>query len=190
MNNNKYFKRVLYARNKTAFSLVLIFIMLALFGWQGILTRKTQPRPEASSAVTQPAPEILSIDLKNSYPTNPDMLIEVNNNLILTLYGETLTEENFEAVLDKQRMLFGEELLRLNPVDKHRENALKQIAAFKQSGIQIISVETEEPIFEPDNPEQCTVTVRQITDADITNTVEYILGTENGQWKILSWENI
>ncbi len=186
--NNNIFRKILYTRNKTGFSMVLIFLMLALFGWRGILNRNAQPT--AIPEVTQNSSPLLGYDPDKFYPPDPYSLAEVNNNLVSTLYSETLTEEEVYQALDIQRKLFGQELLKLNPLEAHRANALKQVTAFKEQGVKITSIETQAPIYEPDNPEQCTVTVVQKTNADISNTVEYIMGMENGQWKILSWENV
>lgn len=134
--------------------------------------------------------EVESLSIDKNYPKNPYALVSIYNKILLVLYSGNLTEEESQETLRLQRGLFAKELLALNSYDAQYAELETELASFEESGNFIEEITIENMNYDTVDENICQLQTKQyITNGQVI-LFDYCLITEDGEWKILSWESV
>lgn len=140
--------------------------------------------------------KVLLKDLDESYPGSVREVIKFYCKILKSMFNGDVTEKQIDKLIDKERALFDEELLKLNEYSKFVDGRYSEIDAYKKnksSMIKYVVGENESVKYWQNNGKDMASIKAKIYmggDKYIDFTQEYILRKDDkDRWKILSWEN-
>ena len=172
--------------------LIVVIISLCLVVYGMTLERKVN-----DEALSIEIRNILELDLENEYPDNPYDVIQINSMITKVYYLFETKDEVLEEIIEKQRLLYSQELLDANPQKVQFERVKKEIEDYADRERVIISWEIVENIDEieyyyEDNKQLCNINVvyyiMENEESSINVHHEYILIKEDDNWSVLGWE--
>lgn len=183
-------------KNKTT-KLVITFICLLtlLLAYYAYLSNKDRNTKEEASMT--PVQEALNRDMKNDYPATPKEVLKYYNVLLKCFYNEDSTEEQIDALGQRARELYDEELLEANELGTYLIRLHTEVADYKDKNRRIasaaVSASTNVDFFEEDGFEFARIMcVYNIMEGDTSNPtrIMYLLRKdEDRHWKIYGWED-
>lgn len=161
----------------------MIGIMVLLVG---VYIWSLQKEPE--SKVEQTLTPVVTESLPETLPKTPEQLIERHNELMQATYNSQTTEKDVEALVSAMRQLYSKAFLELN-TEASQQKALKEELAINSVGrMYLVSSKFEYIKFNDKEDEAEAVVTHQTTRGDQKRSYNMIL--EDGEWKILKWENL
>lgn len=133
-------------------------------------------------------PTIAGLDLKVDYPATPEAVIDINNKLMLVMYNGGINDSEIALSILKQRELFADELLELNPLEQMIIAVTDNILENKKRNVFMTEIETNDIYMDDISENIAEAIVMQYINNDIVQEVTYKLIKQEGQWKILAWE--
>lgn len=150
-------------------------------------TDSVQDTPEISEIT-----KITTKNLDTSYPATPREVIKFYDRILICVYNEEYTEEEFDAMAEQIWNLMDEELQENNPLDLYKETLRADVALY-QANNQIIATasvcDSSDVAYEKVQGYECAyVTASYFLQSDTAfNRVnqEYVLRQDSkGKWKI------
>ena len=149
-----------------------------------------EPEPELSAAQ-----EILLKDISVNYPPTVKEVIKHYNEVTRCLYNEECTQEDFEALVQRERDLMDSALLANNEWGTHVITLSAEVTAFQKSGRKItgsnVGASTDVTYFEKDGHSfariPCSYTVMQGTEYTTTMHIFLLRKDSSNHWKIYGW---
>ncbi len=134
--------------------------------------------------------KIMSVDLKNSYPSSPEDVMSLYCDTLNILYGRMLINQVYiEDVITQQRYLLGDILLDLNSQEVQSQKLSESLEILYSKNINSISLEQKAPIYNDLDPKKCSVRVSHYFSGAPTEYMLYHLEKDvNNKWKIINWE--
>ncbi len=173
---------------KTIAILIMVFVVLTYYN-------SLQKRFPDSKKKKETIDVIMDIKehLENDYPDNPIHIAEVNNEIINIIYGKPLTDEEKSLAIDTQRMLYSDEFLELNPVEKQILELERERIMNDENDIKVIGSK----VMNSHNEPQGTMNIQVVhytnkQDQDLVRDYivkEEIQEDQNKEWKIFGWQN-
>lgn len=183
-------------KNKsTKITIIIIFLIVIVVGYYAYLSNKDRERKEEATMTA--VQNTLSRSMELDYPSTPKEVIKYYNEILKCYYNENCTEEEIEALGNRARELYDEELLSINEPDVYLVNLKEDIQEFRDNKRSITSISlassTNVVIFEEDGYEfariKCGYNI-------VENSVNYPSGQvyllrkdEQKRWKIYGWES-
>lgn len=142
------------------------------------------------------AQSILSKDIDRNYPATVREVVRLYSRISKCYYNETISEEEFTALVEMQRKLFDEEFLENNPLDTFTNNLAAELDAAKAKKHQMVTYRVQkqssvESWQSDDNHFSSIVAsfTMYTKNEGYTRTYEEFLlrEDENGRWKIVGW---
>lgn len=174
--------------------IVAVIIIGLVVGFYYYLTHRTTRTVESNSEVSKVTAAI-SKDLSKDYPGTPREVVKYYNQVILCLYNEEYTDEEYAKLIEQLRGLMDEELLENNPQDQLTANMKADVAAFRDAD-KVINTST---ICDSDEVELRTIEgsecayvtssyfVRSPKAYNRSNQ-EYVLRKDDkGKWRVLGF---
>lgn len=96
---------------------VVCIVLVAGLYYYATVARERQSVENASDLTE--ADKILTKDLEKSYPMTPREVVTFYNRILVCLYDEEYTDEQFEELAMQLRRLMSDELLKENPQEVH-----------------------------------------------------------------------
>lgn len=182
--------------NKKVVTAVTVMVILAAFGLGGYYYLNNKPESEAVEKKSE-VEAILSKDFETGYPETPTEVVKMYCRIIQCLYNSSLDEESIQALMDKMRLLFSDELLENNPRDQHLQDLKKEMEEYQKnkSTIANYTVEKNSSVNYKvlDDDEMATLEAAILVNLKKKGSYkksneEFILRKENGNWKIVGWQ--
>lgn len=142
------------------------------------------------------AQSILSKDIDRNYPATVREVVRLYSRISKCYYNETISEEEFTALVEMQRKLFDEEFLENNPLDTFTNNLAAELDAAKAKKHQMVTYRVQkqssvESWQSDDNHFSSIIAsfTMYTKNEGYTRTYEEFLlrEDENGRWKIVGW---
>lgn len=164
------------------------FLALNLREDNSVFSKTEKPNTEAQS--------ILQKDIARNYPATVREVVRLFSRISKCYHNETISEEEFQKLIEMQRKLFDEEFLENNPLDTFTNNLTAEIDAAKGRKYLMATwrVQKQSSVVEwqdGDNHFASIVASYTMSDKDMgyTRTFEEFLlrEDEKGRWKIVGW---
>ena len=142
------------------------------------------------------AQNILLKDMERNYPATVREVVRLFSRISKCYHNETISEEEFKALVEMQRKLFDEEFLNNNPLDTFTNNLAAEIDAAKVKKYMMATwrVQKQSSVVEwqdGDNHFASIIASYTMSDKETgyTRTFEEFLlrEDEKGRWKIVGW---
>ncbi len=165
-----------------------VFLALNLREDDGVFSKAEKPNTEAQN--------ILAKDMERNYPATVREVVRLYSRISRCYHNETISEEEFQELVEMQRKLFDEQFLDNNPLDTFTNNLSAEIEAAKERKYQMVSwrVQKQSSVIDWQDGDNhfasiiASYTMNE-TEAGPTKTYEEFLlrEDENGRWKIVGW---
>lgn len=179
--------------SSVAFVVIAILIVVVAGVYCYMVNRpkeNAEPEPELSAAQ-----EILLKDISMNYPPTVKEVIKHYNEVTRCLYNEECSQEDLEALVQRERDLMDSALLANNEWGTHVITLSAEVTAFRQSGRKItgsnVGASTDVTYFEKDGHSfariPCSYTVMQGTEYTTTMHIFLLRKDSSNHWKIYGW---
>lgn len=187
-NDNKKKKDKKKKKNSSGgFIRILAIIFFITLVYVGFAYRGVKNEPDANVDKSQ-YETILAVDLEQSYPNGPYEVLFYYYTIVQYIYGGECQLDEVPILIEKQRMLFANDLLELNPYDTQVENCESIVEFLYENNQRLLKVEQHMPVTDDENED---ITYSDVTEYYSTGTrtnLKFTLILENKHWKILRWD--
>lgn len=176
-------------------AVIIICLITMVVGYYAYLSGKSRSRSqEAGMTVVDTT---LSRDLNRDYPATPKEVMRYYNEILRCLYNEQCTDVEIEALGNKARELYDEELLAANELGTYMQRLKEEVAEYKEMNRRIISLSVAASnsvfFFEEDSYSfariSCGYTIMQGGSSAPVEQVYLLRRDENRRWKIYGWDS-
>ena len=166
-----------------------VFLVLNLQEDDGVFSKK-------DTAKNTEAQNILSKNLDRNYPATVREVVRLFSRISKCYYNETLSEEEFNSLVEFQRKLFDEEFLQNNPLDTFTDNLATEIeiAKAKEHTMAMYRVQKQSSVTTWKDGENhfasivASYTMSAKGESPTRTFEEFLLREdENKRWKIVGW---
>ena len=174
--------------------IVIVILFFLVGGYFFYLSNRMQDEEVVEITAVQ---EVLLRNLEKNYPPTPKEVVKYYSEITKSLYNESYTEEQFEALADKMLALYDEELAANNPREQYLLTLKSDVDDFAKNGYNIVSYTTSNSTdvdFSTINGRECAklycnYSVKKGADY-VTSQEVYELrkDKETGHWKILGFQ--
>ncbi|MCR5272419.1 MAG: hypothetical protein K6E13_05495 [Lachnospiraceae bacterium] len=180
---------------KVRYLVVGLILIVLVVGYYYFLSTRNVTTVEEATELTEVDNCILR-DLESDYPKTPREVIKFYDRVMMCLYNEEYTDEQFYELADKQRALLDTELQEQNPITTFYDSLLLAITEFKADGGRIITAtecaSNDVEYKEVQGRECAYVTVGYFTEKTSgfnKSYQEYVLrkDEEDSSWKIVAF---
>ncbi len=132
--------------------------------------------------------EIMNLDFENEYPSNYLGVIDANNRIVMYQYGSEIQVQEAQDIIEKQRELFAEELIELNPMENQVAGYIEEAENFRKKDRYITSRNTVTSEMLAYEGNIASVTVDEQYSDGLGVQYNYTLILQDARWKIVSIE--
>ena len=181
---------------KKVIAAVTTMVILAAFGLGGYYYLNNKPETEKVEKKTE-AESILSKDFETAYPETPTEVVKMYCRIVQCMYNTSLEEDDIQAMTDKMRMLFSNELLENNPKEQHLQDLKKERETYQKNKCKIANYTVEKNSSvnykTVEKEEMATLEAAFLVNFKKDSSYkksneEFILRKEDGNWKIVGWK--
>lgn len=148
--------------------------------------------------------KVIVRDLNDNYPKTPREVVKFYNRIVSCYYGEELTDDQVNKLVDQMRCLLDEDLLIVNPRDEYYNSVVSDIANYQKANKRVVSTDvcdTNEVKY-MDDVKEGTSEVEKIAYVDASYFIntngefaysyqQFVLRQDdNGRWKIITFYEI
>lgn len=170
----------------------LVFVLL-IGGYYFYLTKRSGSGAQSKLPNETPVEKLLNTDLEQNYPTTPRAVIQMYNRFLKCMYGEDYSDQQFVNMVEKQKVLFDQELLDNNPQNQYIQNVRADVKKCKSEKRSIRNTSicgSNEVVYKTVDKRDCAYVscsyFMKVADDYETTTQQYVLRKDNtGCWKIL-----
>lgn len=175
-------------KNLRVFVVVVICACLCV-GYYFYLSNRSNEKSDEPTELDQ----LISKDLDHAYPSTPREVVKYYNRILMCLYNEEYSDEQYKALGYQARMLIDDELLASNPEDAYFSNLNMDLNDAAQSGTKVSSPSvsnSKEVVYKEVQGHECAYVDASyfIKGKDASGRIyqTYVLRkSEDGRWKIL-----
>ena len=125
--------------NKTTVITLVVMAVIAATVFFGYYQMTSKSKEEEMPVAKTEVDKLLQKDMENNYPGTPREVMRFHGRITQCIYNEDLKKNQLEGLLKQARELYDEELLALNPWDKHLETLIADIEDYKENERVIMS---------------------------------------------------
>lgn len=174
--------------------IVAIIIIAGVLGAFYYSIHSNNANVENSTEVTE-LEDLLTEDLEDNYPASPRAVVNEYSRYLVALYNEDYTDDQFNTLTEKMRILLDDDLLEENPIEYFRSNLKSEADSYKSDEWQVtdfVIPSSDEVTYDTVKGNDCAlVTVSYYIKQKTTysKTVQdYVFRQDNeGRWKILGY---
>jgi|APHig6443717817_1056837.scaffolds.fasta_scaffold09353_3 hypothetical protein len=183
------------AMGKGTKGLVIIACMILLIiGYYAYLSNRNINEKEEVVSLTM-TQEVLLRDLEKSYPPSPKEVMKYYSDMTMCFYNEEHTEEELEALANKARELYDDELLENQTEEQYQRMLAGDIDEYIKEKMTISSYSvansTDVEYYTRDNYEwakiYCVYTLRKEMELASIKEDFLLRKDKNQHWKIYGW---
>lgn len=173
---------------------VMCLLVVVVLGVYLALNLREENGKNKENVQNTEAQNILAKDIDRNYPATVREVIRLYSRISQCYHNETISDEEFEGLVEQQRKLFDAELLENNPLETFTDNLAMEIdvakaAEKKMSNYQVqklsevVTWESEEGTFAK------IIASYTMTGKERTKTYQEFLlrEDEKERWKIVGW---
>lgn len=184
-------------RNKnTRIAIIVVLVIIAVVGYYAYLSNRS--RTQKDEAKLSAVQTVLSKSLEFDYPPTPKEVMKYYNEIVKCFYNEECTEEEIEALGNKARELYDEELLANNEQEVYMINLKADIQDYKDNNRRITSTSVASSAnvdyFSEDGYDfariMCGYSIMENGVSVSSGQVYLLRKDEDKHWKIYGWESI
>lgn len=139
---------------------------------------------------------LVNKDLKINYPSTPREVLKMYSRLQTCAYNQGLSDKDLTAIIEQMRLLFDDELIATNSLEKQLEDVKKEIKEFKKKKQTISNyvIDKDSSVKEKKikEKEYATLVVSYLIKEDrgYNKTYEQFILRKDAEnkWKILGWD--
>ena len=139
--------------------------------------------------------ELSTLDIDSDFPASPRAVVDLYSRYMACLYNETYTNDEFDRLIARMRILLDDELLLINPTAQYDEAMLNDVTEYKNKKWTIANYvipDSDEVIYkEVDGSSMALLTVSYFIKEDnvyAKSYQNYILRKDAaGRWKIFGY---
>lgn len=174
--------------------IVAVIVIGLVVGFYFYLNNRT-PRTVESEGEVSKVTAALSRDLSTAYPGTPREVVKYYNQLLLCIYNEEYTDEEYEKLIEKLRGLMDEELLGQNPQDQFSASMQADVTLFRDADKTINTstiCDSDEVDFKTIEGSECAYVTSSYfvrsPKAYNRSRQEYVLRKDDtGKWRVLGF---
>ena len=181
-------------KSATRVTIVIIILVMAMVGYYAYLTGKS--RSKQQEAALSRVQSTLSRSLEHDYPATPKQVLVYYNELMKCFYNESCTEEEIEALGNKARELYDQELLDNNSEGPYMDALKMEILDYRNNKRMItkmsVSASNNVDYFEENGFSfariMCTYNIMENGVNYCVDEIYLLRQDENKRWKIYGWD--
>lgn len=181
-------------KNTTIFFVIVVVLIVAVTGYYCYLVNRPEENPKEKELTA--VQEVLLKDISISYPPTVKEVIKYYNEITKCIYNEKCSQEELEALIQRQRELFDADLLANNEWGAHVITLSAEVLNFQESGRKLsgcsVGASTDVVYTEQDGYSfariPCNYTVSEGTDYTTTMHIFLLRKDSNNHWKIYGWD--
>ncbi len=85
--------------------------------------------------------KIILKNLEEDYPKTPREVVKFYNRIVSCYYGEEVTDEQLEKLVDQMLLLLDKDLLLVNPRDEYYNSVVSDIEQYKEENRRVVSTD-------------------------------------------------
>ncbi|MCR5607466.1 MAG: hypothetical protein K6G26_00185 [Lachnospiraceae bacterium] len=185
------------SKNAKMYTMIMAIAAIVMISF-GVLVKNKDKEADNKETVIDNTElsRVLNKELSSNYPATPREVVKYYCKILKCFFNENLTEEQFLMLIDKERELFDDELLKQNEYGSFVQNRRDEVANFKKDKKSIINyvVDDSENVktWYNDDKECASLLVRiNISGSELIIKDEQFLfrRDKNNNWKILGWKD-
>lgn len=140
--------------------------------------------------------KVMLKNLDESYPASVHEVIKYYCELLKCMFSGEVSDKQIDQMIDKERALFDEELLKVNEYSTFVDGRYSEIKQYKKKKAKVIEYTVDDSdtvrYWQNKKREMASIKAKMYIGGDkhVKITQEYILRkNDKGKWKILSWKN-
>lgn len=133
-------------KSRQGIMVFVIIVSLAVLGGLALYYRhmKKQQMQQAVQTPTTETEKLIAKDLEMGYPETPKETIKLFGRINQCIYNKELTEEEFPALVKQLRVLYCEELKKINTESKLEESVKQSVEEYRAVNRKIVNYTIDE----------------------------------------------
>ena len=179
----------------TAITIIVMAIITAVVIF--FYFKTTQNVTDEETVAKTEIEKLLKKDMENNYPGTPKEVLKLYGRMTQCLYNDELNQKQIEGLLEQIRKMYDDELLEVNPWDKHLKALCEDILDYRDNKRTIMSYSVQKSsqvkFVKMDNKEYAITYILFMTGDNtsplIKNCEKFMLRKDSSDnWKIVGWE--
>ena len=185
-------------KNAKLLTMLVSISVIIVFAYIGFSNRNEEKANEEAQKenITKLDKTILK-NLEEEYPASVHEVIKYYCNVLQCMFNGEVSDKQIDQLIDKERMLFDKELLKVNEYSEFVKGRYSEIKQYKKKKITIVKFLVDESdnikYWQNNKSKMASIKVKIYLGGERYSsfTQKYVLRQdEDSKWKILSWENI
>ena len=176
-----------------AFFICLIVVVGMMMYYRYMNRQRTEQTEKLPSTEVE---KVLAKDMDGGYPETPKEVVGLYSRMIQCLYKDGMSDEEFDKILEKVRLMYTSELFNNNSFENQKQKLQEEIKSFESDNRSILSytVESSAGKYKTIKNRECTVV--QVAfflrkGNEYTKAYEeFMLTKEENKWKILGFRQL
>lgn len=176
-----------------AFFICLVVVVGMMMYYRYMNRQRTEQTEKLPSTEVE---KLLAKDMDGGYPETPKEVVGLYSRMIQCLYKGEMSDEEFDKILEKVRLMYTSDLLNNNSFEKQKQKLQEEIKSFESDKRSILSytVESSAGKYKTIKNRECTVA--QVAfflrkgDEYTKAYEEFMLTKEENKWKILGFRQL
>ena len=176
-----------------AFFICLVVVVGMMMYYRYMNRQRTEQTEKLPSTEVE---KVLAKDMDGGYPETPKEVVGLYSRMIQCLYKGGMSDEEFDKILEKVRLMYTSELLNNNSFENQKQKLQEEIKSFESDKRSILSytVESSAGKYKTIKNRECTVV--QVAfflrkGNEYTKAYEeFMLTKEENKWKILGFRQL
>lgn len=185
-------------KNAKLLTMVVSISVIIVFAYIGFSNRNEEKaNEEAQKENITKLDKTMLKNLDEEYPASVHEVIKYYCNVLQCMFNGEVSDKQIDQLIDKERMLFDKELLKVNEYSEFVKGRYSEIKQYKKKKITIIKFLVDESdnikYWQNNKSKMASIKVKIYLGGERYSsfTQKYVLRQdEDSKWKILSWENI
>ncbi len=185
-------------KNAKILTMLVSISVIIVFAYVGFSNKNEQKANEEAQKenITKLDKTILK-NLDEEYPASVHEVIKYYCSVLQCMFNGEVTDKQIDELIDKERALFDEELLKVNEYSEFVKGRYSEIKQYKKKKITMVKYIVDDndnvKYWQNKNAKMASVKAKIYLGGEKYSsfTQKYVLRQdEDSKWKILSWENI
>lgn len=148
-------------------------------------------QPDKYTSGTVAYDEIMTLDLAENYPGNPQLVAEQYSKIYSFVYGDYIANEDIlKEMITRERAFYSKELLEANTEEEQYESLLVMLNDAKAAGYYFIDYEVQNVVYDEQVAALCQAEVLMYASTGRNVVINYLIerDPDSKKWLIQSWD--
>ncbi|MBE5936350.1 MAG: hypothetical protein E7262_11335 [Lachnospiraceae bacterium] len=184
-------------KNARLLTMIVAIAVIVVFAYITISNKNEQKaNEEAQKENITKVDKVVLKNLDEEYPASVHEVVKYYCNVLQCMFNGQVTEKQIDQLIDKERMLFDKELLKVNEYSEFVEGRYSEIKQYKRKKITMVKfiVDDNDTVkyWQNNNAKMASIKAKIYMGGEHYSsfTQKYVLRKDkDDRWKILSWQN-